>query len=101
LWTDEGPGIGSRIEGAGLEVGRLYAHRENRRGKSEMVKVKLLAKVGRGGKVKIRFEEGPHPGLEEYIRTANLIVAWGESQGGPSRRGALPADRGELARFET
>jgi hypothetical protein len=36
-----------------------------------MLKVKLIAKVGRGGKVKIRFEEGPHPGLEEYVRTAN------------------------------
>jgi hypothetical protein len=28
----------------------------------------LVAKVGRGGKVKIRFEDGPHPGLGEYIR---------------------------------
>jgi len=44
------------VQGAGLEVGRSYAYRENPRGKSEMLKVKLLAKVGRGGKVKIRFE---------------------------------------------
>jgi hypothetical protein len=43
-----------------------------------MLKVKLIAKVGRGGKVKIRFEEGPHPGLEEYVRTANPIVSWGD-----------------------
>lgn len=70
--------MGSRMQGSGLEVGRLYAYRENPRRKSEMLKVKLLAKVGRGGKVKIRFEDGPHPGLEEYIRTANLIVAWGD-----------------------
>jgi hypothetical protein len=28
--------------------------------------------------VKIRFEDGPHPGLEEYVRTANLIVSWGD-----------------------
>jgi hypothetical protein len=43
-----------------------------------MLKVKLVAKVGRGGKVRIRFEDGPHPGLEEYIRTASLIVGWGD-----------------------
>lgn len=66
------------MESAALEIGRLYAYRENPRAKSEMLKVKLIAKVGRGGKVKIRFEDGPHPGLEEYVRTANLIVAWGD-----------------------
>jgi hypothetical protein len=66
------------MQGSELEVGRLYAYRENPRRKSEMLKVKPLAKVGRGDKVKIRFVDGPHPGLEEYIRTANLIVAWGD-----------------------
>jgi hypothetical protein len=66
------------MESAALEIGRLYAYRENRRAKSEMLKVKLIAKVGRGGKVKVRFEDGPHPGLEEYVRTANLIVSWGD-----------------------
>jgi hypothetical protein len=66
------------MESAALEIGRLYAYRENRRAKSEMLKVKLIAKVGRGGKVKIRFEDGPHPGLEEYVRTAHLIVSWAD-----------------------
>jgi hypothetical protein len=66
------------MESAALEIGRLYAYRENPRAKSEMLKVKLVAKVGRGGKVQIRFEDGPHPGLEEYVRTANLIVGWGD-----------------------
>ena len=68
----------ARMESAALEVGRLYAYRENPRSKSDMLKVKLIAKVGRGGKVKIRFEDGPHPGLEEYVRTANIIVSWGD-----------------------
>ena len=40
-----------------------------------MFKVKLLDKVGRKGKVKIRFEDGPHPGLEEYVSTRQLVVA--------------------------
>src|SRR2546423_14007938 len=66
------------VQGAELEEGRLYAYRRNHRASgSERLKVKLIAKVGRGGKVKIRYEDGPHPGLEEYVRTMNLIVPWG------------------------
>jgi hypothetical protein len=62
-----------------LEEHRFYAYRVNHRARgSELLKVKLLAKVGRGGKVKVRYEDGPHPGLEEYVRTMNLIVPWGE-----------------------
>ncbi len=41
-------------------------------------KVKLIAKVGRRGHVKIRYEEGEHPGLEEYVQTRQLVVPWGE-----------------------
>jgi hypothetical protein len=43
-------------------------------------KVKLVAKIGRGGKVKIRFEDGLFPGLEEYVQTRQLVVPWGERQ---------------------
>jgi hypothetical protein len=43
-----------------------------------MLKVKLLELVGRGGKVKIQYEDGPHPGLAEYVSTRQLIVPWGE-----------------------
>ena len=43
-----------------------------------LVKVKLVEKVGRRGHVKIRFEEGPHPGLEEYVNVRQLVVPWGE-----------------------
>jgi hypothetical protein len=39
-----------------------------------MLEVRLLDKVGRKGKIKIRFEDGPHPGLEEYISTRQLAV---------------------------
>src|SRR5436309_8217119 len=73
--------IPTSVESASLEIGRLYGYRENPRARgSELLKVKLVAKVGRGGKVRIRFEQGPHPGLEEYVRTANLIVPWGSRQ---------------------
>ena len=67
------------MQGDQLEESRFYAYRANHRARgSELLKVKLIAKVGRGGKVKIRYEDGPHPGLEEYVRTMNLIVPWGE-----------------------
>lgn len=46
-----------------------------------MLKVKLLERVGRKGKGKIRFEDEPHPGLEEYISTRQVVCAWGQRQG--------------------
>ena len=47
-------------------------------GATRRLKVKLLAVVGRGGKVKIRFEDGPFPGLEEYAASRQLIARWSE-----------------------
>jgi hypothetical protein len=66
------------VEGHLLEVGRFYAFRERRGRDQPMLKIKLLDKVGRKGKVKIRFEDGPHPGLEEYVSTRQLVVPWGQ-----------------------
>lgn len=43
-----------------------------------MLKVTLLDKVGRKGEIKIRFEDGPHPGLEEFISTRQIVCAWGQ-----------------------
>src|SRR5438552_557050 len=43
-----------------------------------MRKVKLVAKVGRRGHVKVRHEDEPHAGLEEYVQTRQLVVPWGE-----------------------
>ena len=45
-----------------------------------MLKVKLLEKTGRKGKVRSRFEDGPHPGLEEYVAGRQLVVEWGRRQ---------------------
>ena len=59
-----------------LVEGRFYAFHVRRSGPLE--KVKLIAKVGRRGHVKIRYEEGEHPGLEEYVQTRQLVVPWGE-----------------------
>jgi len=62
------------MESDQLEIGRRYAFREKRGPRYPMLKVRLLDKVGRKGKIKIRFENGPHPGLEEYVSTRQLVV---------------------------
>ena len=40
-----------------MVIGRSYAYREKRGPDTPMFKVKLLDKVGRKGKIKVRFEE--------------------------------------------
>jgi hypothetical protein len=66
------------MEGHQLVIGRTYAFREKRSTGSPLLKVKLLDKIGRKGKLKVRFEDGPHPGLEEYVSTRQIVIAWGE-----------------------
>jgi hypothetical protein len=43
-----------------------------------MLKVKIVALVGRKGKLRIRFEEGVHPGLEEYVASRQIVCIWGQ-----------------------
>jgi hypothetical protein len=67
------------VESAQLVEGRYYALRENpRQVGTPLLKVKLVVKVGRRGHVKVRYEEAPHRGLEEYVATRQLIVPWSE-----------------------
>jgi hypothetical protein len=66
------------MEGHQLVVGRTYAFREKRTSSSPMLKVKLIDKLGRKDKIKIRFEDGPHPGLEDYVSTRQLVTAWAD-----------------------
>jgi hypothetical protein len=68
------------MEISALEVGRRYAFRAKRSVGEPFLKVKLLEIVGRGGKIKVQYEDGPHPGLSEYISTRQLSVPWGERQ---------------------
>jgi hypothetical protein len=77
-----------------LEIGRHYAYREKRGAGSPMLKVKLQdILVGRKGKLKVRFEDGPYPGLEDYISTRQLVCPWGE-------RRAVLRDEERAARLE-
>jgi hypothetical protein len=68
------------MEIAALVVGRSYAFRAKRGPGVPFLKVKLLEIVGRGGKIKVQYEDGPHPGLAEYVSTRQLLVPWGERQ---------------------
>lgn len=63
------------MESQALVVGRSYAYREKRSPACPLLQVKLL---GRKGKLKVRFQDGPHPGLEEYVSSRQLVVPWGE-----------------------
>jgi hypothetical protein len=44
-------------------------------------KVKFVDILGDKRKVKIRFEDGPHPGLEDYVPPRQLLTPWGQRQG--------------------
>ena len=61
-----------------LVIGRNYAFRHTRGPDCPLLKVQLLDIVGRKGKVKVRFQTGPHPGLEEYVATRQLVARWSE-----------------------
>lgn len=61
-----------------LVEGKLYGFREKRGRDIPLLKVKLLEKVGRGGRIKVRYEDGPHPGLEEYVHSRQMVVSWSE-----------------------
>src|SRR3954471_17553606 len=61
-----------------LVIGRNYAFHHTRGPDVELLKVRLLDVVGRKGKIKVRFETGPHPGLEEYVATRQLVARWSE-----------------------
>jgi hypothetical protein len=66
------------MESTQLGLRRTYAYREKRGAGFPLLKVVLLDKVARKGKIKVRFEDGPHPGLEEYVTTRQIICPWGE-----------------------
>jgi|tagenome__1003787_1003787.scaffolds.fasta_scaffold18183422_1 hypothetical protein len=61
-----------------LVIGRNYAFHHTRGPDVELLKVRLLDVVGRKSKIKVRFQTGPHPGLEEYMATRQLVARWSE-----------------------
>src|SRR4051794_24344607 len=68
----------SLVETKAMHTGKLYAYRERRGAGQPLRKVKLVDIVGRKGMVKVRFEDEPHLGLEEYVNTRQLMMPWKE-----------------------
>lgn len=93
------------MEQGGLVVGRSYADRERKAVGTEPLKVKLLELIGRGGRIKIRFETGPHPGGPRASASTDLTVTPvpAETQGERRRliaRGRLESHAGEALSTE-
>ena len=63
-----------------IEVGRKYALRVKVSAGEPLLQVQLMEQTGRRGQVKVRRLSEPHAGLEEYVKTRQLIVPWGERQ---------------------
>jgi hypothetical protein len=82
------------MQSTDLKAGQFYVFREKRQPGHPILKVKLLALVGRGGRVQIRFEDGEFPGLVDYGHTRQLVVPWGD-------RKALVRDEERMERIKT
>lgn len=63
-----------------IEVGRKYAMRVKVSVGEPLVQVQVLEKTGHRGQVKVRRLSEPHAGLEEYAKTRQFLVPWGERQ---------------------
>jgi hypothetical protein len=63
-----------------IEVGRKYAMRVKVSAGEPLLQVQVVEKTGRRAQVKVRRLSEPHAGLEEFIKTRQLIVPWGERQ---------------------
>lgn len=63
-----------------IELGHKYAMRAKVSPGEPLLPVQVLEKTGRRGQVKVRRLAEPHAGLEEYVKTRQLIVPWGERQ---------------------
>jgi len=63
-----------------IQVGQKYAMRLKVSVGEPLLQVQVLEKTGRRGQVKVRRLSEPHAGLEEYVKTRQLIVPWADRQ---------------------
>ena len=63
-----------------IEVGHKYAMRVKVSAGEPLLQVQVLEKTGRRAQLKVKRLSEPHAGLEEYVKTRQLIVPWGERQ---------------------
>jgi hypothetical protein len=62
---------------AEIPPGKRYAVREPARPGVPLQRVEVVEKV-RGRRWKVRFLDEPHPGLTDYVKSANIVVAWAD-----------------------
>lgn len=67
------------MQGAEIHIGQRYGIRLKLTPNEPLWEADAIAKVGRGGRVKVRYgEASPHPGLEEYVHSRQIVVPWRE-----------------------
>jgi hypothetical protein len=69
------------MQGSEILVGHRYGMRMKVGVGEPLVEVKVTEKVGRKGHIKVQHQGGETPGLEEYVKTRQIIVAWEERKG--------------------
>jgi len=92
-----------------IEVGEKYAMREKVSAGEPLIQVQVLEKTGRRGQIKVRRLSEPHAGLEEYIKTRQLLVPWTEHRAflkdeqdeKKFQEGAIRADQALAGAIET
>lgn len=66
------------MQGSEMTIGKRYAMGLRVSPGEPLIKVQLLDKGGRRSMVKVRHLSEPHEGLEEYVKTRQIVVPWGE-----------------------
>ena len=66
------------MQSSEIAIGNRYGMRLKVSIGEPLTEVKVIEKVGRKGHIKVRHLAGETPGLEEYVKTRQIIVAWGE-----------------------
>lgn len=68
------------MQASQIEIGGKYAMREKVSPGEPLIEVQVLEKTGHNRLLKVRRLSEPHAGLEEFVRSRQLLVPWSERQ---------------------
>lgn len=68
-------GLNSVMQSIDIHLGKDYGYRDVPKHRVELQRVKVLEKVR--AKWKVEWVD-PHPGLQDYVKSAQLVVPWGK-----------------------
>ncbi len=66
------------MQSSEIVTGHRYGMRLKAAVDEPLIEVNVIEKVGRKGHIKVQHLGGETPGLEEYVRTRQIIITWGE-----------------------